>query len=106
MKIFVFGSCRVSLTSYLKTHSIDYCPELLHSTKDVIQMLHIFKEPTLLSACEYPTLISQNYSKQIDNFNNRIYLDLFNNADVIIIELCTLRYFGDDVYYYQLNRYH
>ena len=92
----VFGSCRIDLPhGNCINHSINFT----HCTKEVIQMIHFLNNTVQLP---YPYNIAAfrtaiNNKTPINNTND--YKLAFDNAPVVIIELCSKKVYNCDNYY-------
>ncbi len=101
VKIFVFGSCRSSIGKYVDNnnykviHNFGYT----HTTKEVLMYLDLFDKKYNISDIKYNNcLINEPLKFNADTYNN-----WFKEAEIIIIEISSLKLVENDNIYYQLN---
>lgn len=93
----VFGSCRVDGLN--GNNNLNNTISYLHNTKEMIQMIQVLRKELILKP-PYNKLCFRNgilYNKPIEINNDHI--NLFNNSNVVILEICSIKKYIHNNYY-------
>ncbi len=102
LKIYKFGSCRVEVGHLFSNTNIKIISnyELTHTTKEVLMYLDMFDKKFKPTDIEYGTCLLHRPNL----FNVNHYKKMLEEADVVLIELSSLKLIKRGDHYYQHNR--
>ena len=101
MKIFKFGSCRTNIEDWIDPkYQIEYNYDLTHTTKEVLMYLDILDGLDLSKIPSIDCLM-----KYAEKFNINSLKSKFDESDIIIIEVSSLKIVEMNGYFYQIVRY-
>jgi len=102
IKIFKIGSCRSSINEYvLPDIDIFYNYDFCHSTKEVLQYIDFMEGKKKLNKNKEMQCIMDNP----EAYDAKYYKKYYDEADIIYIEVSSIKIFEYDSYYYSQTRY-
>lgn len=96
--IFKIGSCRTNLKDYF-INNFDYNYKYSHSSKEVIQWINIFQNKINFKDIPYIELCINDK----DNFDIKKYKQIYQQSDILLIEISSLKIVTYNNFYYNLN---
>ena len=96
-KIFKIGSCRLNLKDYFNNFEYNY--SYSHSTKEVFQWLDILENKINIEDIPYIDFCIQNQ----DKFDLTKYQKIYQESNILLIEISSLKIVNFKNYYYNLN---
>lgn len=104
MDIFVFGSCRVLNSAFLSgKYTVHRTPEYIHTTREVLQYLRSFEDPSVILGAAHPELIVGDLEACRADFENGAYSKQLAGSVMAIVEIGALCAVSDERNCYQLN---
>lgn len=102
-KIFKIGSCRSSISSYLRKHDMEmiYNYDFCHTTKEVLQYLDLMEDKKRINNRPEMKCIM----KDPVHYDPLKYKTYFDESDLIYIEISSIKVIECDDYFYSTTRY-
>lgn len=102
MCIFKLGSCRMNLKDCFTSNNFEYNYSYSHTSKEVIQWLDILENKINFQDIPFNELCVQNK----DKFDIKKYQQIYQQSDILLIEISSLKIVSYNNFYYNLNYFH